>query len=254
MANKPLEEIADKVYDDVVHPVVKPIGEILGLFPRTLKALTAGWDRWLINREESLLLTAKAVEEKLENIPEEKICPPEPYIAIPAVQQLCYCQDSEELREMYANLLASSMNDDTKWKVHPSFVDIIKQLNPDEARLLRTMNNRMPCPLLDVRIVSPDAQYLTLVRNYTDQGADVLECHKNIASYIDNLTRLGLISVSGDSLALQQRYDHSIELCQSFHPVPPLTSDNWKREYIKKLFSLTDFGVNFVEVVVKNSE
>lgn len=48
--------------------------------------------------------------------------------------------DAEELRDMFANLLARSMDTATAGNVHPSFVEVIKQLTPDEARILSTMD------------------------------------------------------------------------------------------------------------------
>ncbi len=52
------DTVLGKVYDDVVHPVAKPIGEILGFLPRSVKVLLQGCEKWIINGEESLRLTA----------------------------------------------------------------------------------------------------------------------------------------------------------------------------------------------------
>lgn len=103
-----------EVYKDAVSPVIKPIGEILGFLPRTLKLALSGWEKWLINGEETIRLTAETVREKLQVIPTEKLTEPEPYVAIPAMQQLSYCVNNDELRDLYANLLVSSMNTDKK--------------------------------------------------------------------------------------------------------------------------------------------
>ena len=119
--------VLEKTYEDVVHPSAKSIGNTLSLVPRTVGVWLGKWEKWVINGEESIKLTASAVQEKASKIPEEKLTEPESYVAIPAIQQLSYCYDSEELREMYANLLVSSMNTDTKYQVHPSFVDIISK-------------------------------------------------------------------------------------------------------------------------------
>jgi len=67
---------------------------------------------------------------KLKDIPVEKLVPPEPNIAVPSYEALRYSLDIEELREIYTNLLASSMNTDTKDYTHPASVEIIKQLSP----------------------------------------------------------------------------------------------------------------------------
>ena len=81
------------------------------------------------------------LELKLEKVSPELIEAPEPYIAVPAVQYISYCMNNEELRNMYANLLANSMNKVVKDGVHPGFVEIIKQLSPDEAKFLKYMGN-----------------------------------------------------------------------------------------------------------------
>lgn len=174
-----------EVYKDAVSPVIKPIGEILGFLPRTLKLALSGWEKWLINGEETIRLTAETVREKLQVIPTEKLTEPEPYVAIPAMQQLSYCVNNDELRDLYANLLVSSMNTDKKWQVHPAFVDIIKQLTPDEAKFIKTLmpnvsNNN---PLIDVRIVNKENHGgTTIIYNFTNVGIDKIDLPQNICS------------------------------------------------------------------------
>jgi len=111
------------------------------------------------------------------------------------LQQIAYCYDSEELRNMYSNLLAASMNADTKWNVHPAYVDIIKQLTPDEAKLLRVLQTRKLFPVIHVK------QYMIDKKSYHDiaQNVSTLEkhcdCPRRIYSYLNNLNRLGLINI-----------------------------------------------------------
>lgn len=77
---------------------------------------------------------------------------PDPHIAVPALQYISYCMDNDELRDMYANLLANSMNKVVKNGVHPGFVEIIKQLSPDEARLLKQFKIETIVPTITVRL------------------------------------------------------------------------------------------------------
>ena len=125
LATTMVEQTAGKAYDDVMHPGLEATGKVFSLLPRTIRAWFSKWEKWLLYHEYSIKETEKLLADKLKDIPEEKIVEPEPYVAVPALQQLSYSFDSKELREMYANLLASSMNADKKWSVHPSFVDII---------------------------------------------------------------------------------------------------------------------------------
>ena len=72
MANEITKGIVDKadgvlveVYKDAASPLIKPIGEILGFLPRTLKLALSGWEKWLINGEETIKLTAETEKEKI---------------------------------------------------------------------------------------------------------------------------------------------------------------------------------------------
>ena len=71
---------------------------------------------------------------------------------MPALQAISYSMDSEELRNMYANLLAKAMNVDEKDKVHPAFVELIKQMAPREALILDGIFKSPLTPLIDLSV------------------------------------------------------------------------------------------------------
>ena len=249
--------VAVELYKDALSPAVKPLGEVLGFLPRTLKLALKGWEKWLINGEESLRLTAAAIEEKVKKIPAEKLVEPESYIAIPAIQQISYCQNSEELRDMYANLLTSSMNVDKKWQVHPSFVDIIKQLNPDEAKYIKSLPAiTMPVyPLIDVSFSARSVKGGShpIISNFTDAHIEVLEFPKNICAYIDNLVRLNIIEIpSGQILTDVEAYKKLEKHPMIQNPVGWGEKVNITYYYTHKIFKLTNYGVNFLRVVSNN--
>lgn len=247
-----IKGVATELYKDALRPSVKPLGEVLSLFPRTLRLAFSGWEKWLINREESLRLTAEAIVEKVKKIPEEKIVEPEAYVAIPAIQQLCYCQNSETLRDFYANLLVSSMNADKKWQVHPSFVDIVKQLNPDEAKYLKAMPTvaLKVVPLIDVDFtLDGGTGEHPIITNFTNYNLRILEYPQNICSYIDNFVRLNIIEIPfGKVLNDPQKYVELEKHPMIQHPVGgDQTQIHYK--YRHKLFKLTNYGVNLLNVV-----
>jgi hypothetical protein len=247
--------VAVEVYKDAMSPVVKPIGEILGFLPRTIKLALSGWEKWLINGEESLKLTAEAIKEKVQQIPKEKLVEPEPYVAIPAIQQISYCQNSAELRDLYANLLTSSMNVDKKWQVHPSFVDIIKQLNPDEAKYLKALTPSIIIlyPLVDkyFKLGNNKGRH-PIISNFTDENIKILEHPENICEYIDNFLRLKLIEIPDGELSDKEPYktieNHPlIQNPVKFHSSNSRTAITYTIK--RKMFRLTNFGVNFIKVV-----
>jgi len=67
--------------------------------------------------------------------PPDQIVVPKPNVAGPALEALRYTWHEETLSDLYANLLAaSSMDKSTADGAHPAFVEIIRQLTPDEAK------------------------------------------------------------------------------------------------------------------------
>lgn len=256
VVNKVIENadgVALQAYKDGLQRSVKPLGDILSLFPRTLRIAFIGWEKWLTNREESLRLTAEAIEEKVKQIPEEKIIEPESYIAIPAIQQLSYCQNNDDLRELYANLLVSSMNIDKKWMVHPAFVDIIKQLTPDEARIINSVggfkNNFLP--LIDVKgVVRGDKGegHQLLITNFTTVGFDVIENKESICSYVDNLVRLNLFEIPPSYYLVDNKLYDALEQNPILDKLSKPFQSIYDLSYNHKILVISNLGLQFKKV------
>jgi len=249
------EGVLTEAYKDLLSPSVKPIGTMLSLLPRTIRLALGKWEKWIVNGEESLQLTAQALRVKVEKIPEEKQCEPEPYVAVPAIQQIAYCFDSEVLRDMYANLLASSMNTDKKWTVHPSFVDVIKQITPDEAKLLKTLprSSKLFIPLVDLKVsfdnkVGENIIARNIVQDYL---YDICESPENMSSYLENLERLKLIKIPEDQYIVDDsRYSKINESARVLKlKATPLPEGN-KYTIGKKLLYVTDYGLSFIRCCI----
>lgn len=246
------EGVLQETYKDIVSPSAKPIGIMLSLLPRTIRLGLSKWEKWVINGEESLRLTAQALKTKVEKIPEEKQCEPEAYIAVPAIQQISYCYDSKELRELYANLLASSMNTDKKNTVHPSFVDIIKQLTPDEAKILSQMprTSVQSLPLIDIAIKAKTGGSHIHARNIiSPYFYGLCEHPESMSSYIENLKRLQLIDIPSHQFFSDVSLYNGIlesDIVKTLQQITVLPeSMEWKID--KKVFNVTDFGVGFIQ-------
>lgn len=205
------KEVAKEAYADAGRPVAKPAGELVGLIPRAIKAALASVEKWVLQREYNIAETKKLLEEKLQGVHHELIQPPEPYIAVPALQYISYCMDNEELRDMYANLLANSMNSVVKNGVHPGFVEIIKQLSPDEAKFLKYMKTHTAIPTIGLRYKHEDYKkgFVEVIKEFTNIPA-LAACEHTYSGeqYIDNLVRLGLlVRETGSSFTDKTRYD-----------------------------------------------
>lgn len=247
--------VAVEVYKDALKPSVQPIGTMLSYLPRTIRLAFSRWEKWIVSGEESIRLTAESLKDKLALVPQEKLVEPEAYVAVPAMQQLLYCQDNEALRNLYANLLSSSMNIDKKWQVHPSFVDIIKQITPDEAKNMNSIpnfkNNFMP--LIDVQLFDKNSAgkggHQLFVTNFTNIGIDIIERKNNICAYVDNLVRLKLLEIP----ATYHLTDISEYKPLEEHPIlQAMIPEEYKQvydiRYRHKALQITNFGLLFKNV------
>ena len=159
--------------------------------------------------------------------------------------------NNEELRNMYANLLASSMNKTVKNHVHPSFVEIIKQLSPDEAKILQRIYRDKVLPTVSVVwSQSPGIGIVFKLKNFSNVGEDVnCDYPFNIQQYFDNLIRLGLCeSPPSYSLTDKTRYNDlkSHYLVQSELRIPE--DFNYQSSIHESLIRLTSFGKVFCEI------
>lgn len=180
------------LYKDTLQPAAQEVGKFLARIPRTANASLSNLDTWILNREHTIKETQNLLEQKLENIDPDKLVAPEAYIAIPTIQAISYSMNSNELRNLYANLLAKAMNADTKDSVHPSFIEIIKQMTPIDAQIFKRINERELRPLITISIRLPNNGLNPINKNCSwIQDFSLKECRISFK----NLVRLGLITI-----------------------------------------------------------
>lgn len=203
-ANK-MMEVVPRVYEDGLQPSIQETGKVLSLIPRTVNAALLPLRKWIAEREFNLAATEKLLAKKLEAVDQEKITTPDAYIGVPALQALSYSMDSEELRDLYANLLSKAMNTDTKGQVHPSFVEIIKQMSPNDAAIFKILYEAPVTPLLDLSIKSESGGFFNYIYNITWITNYSYEA---VLLSLQNLIRLGLVEIPfGSSYTQKNNYD-----------------------------------------------
>ncbi len=252
------KEVAKDVYADAGKPVMQPTGELVGLVPRAIKAALAPVEKWVLQREYNVAETKKLLEEKLDKVSPELIESPEPYIAVPALQYISYCMDNDELRDMYANLLANSMNKVVKNGVHPGFVEIIKQLCPDEAKILKYMSGsgRSTVPTITLRCENENGSGVDYVKNFSNVG-ELCNCEKakDVNVYFDNLIRLGLLKSADEMASLTDKTHYEVLKNHPFILEKSAVVKSQKDEYNKPIIEesfvyLTDYGKAFCRICI----
>lgn len=234
----------------VLQPTVQGVGKVISRIPRAINAAFSALDKWILNKEYNVNETKQLLAQKLEKVDPKKIITPEIYVAVPAIQAISYSMNSEELRNLYANLLAKAMNSDTKDLVHPSFVEIIKQMSPNDAVIFRKLMKRRANPIVDLVLETRENGSFIIQTNISDFD---MKNVKNTCISIDNLIKHGLISSpSGRYYSDSKLYDkillsdYFLEQKQQYSTIPKEYKFNYKKGMIIK----TNLGISFYNVCV----
>jgi hypothetical protein len=182
-------------YDDMLKPAAQELGKGLVTVAKTVNMVLAPLKMvvWGYERIENWLETE--VSNKLKDVPPERIQTPAPNVAGPAIEAMRFVGNEPDLRNLYANLLKTAMDTETAVKAHPGFVEIIKQLTPDEARIVNYLTKIDSIPVIELRrIVVNTNDYYVQYRNINYVVDDAGCSSPDLGSaYLDNLCRLQII-------------------------------------------------------------
>lgn len=176
-----------------------------------------------------------SLDSKLSKIPPENLTEPQIYLLGPIFEASKYYYEKAEFREMFACLAAASCDTKKLPSVHPSFIEIIKQLSSFDAQLLSMFRKEstisvsasmaingkyyppvdppQPCaktiqeyiyPIVQVYLVTDDGMVLLQKDIFLESNTDNVEL---IASSINNLCRLGLLEVDYTRELKEEKYN-----------------------------------------------
>ena len=189
------------VYQDVVQPAAQEVGKALQTVAKTVHVVLAPVSALVWGYDQIKEFVSTKVAERLKNVPPENIVTPKPNVAGPALEALRYTGHESALSDLYANLLAASMDSSTAHGAHPAFVEIIKQLTPDEAKLVALFVGDRTLPLINLRWEfnpNPEGNNggKTILTSFSHLGREAgCEFEHMTPTYIDNLCRLGLAEI-----------------------------------------------------------
>jgi len=149
------------------------------------------------------------------------------------------------LRERGAELLARSADVDYQEPAHPAFGRILEELAPDEARLLRLLSTAGAQPSVDVRESRPLGIASGLIEGGLTMVGTEAGCRwvDRVPSYLNNLSRLGLIWFSREPLEDPLRYQ-----VLEAQPEVLRAMGHGRSKTIRRSIRLTPFGEDFCEV------
>lgn len=241
------------VYQDTLQPAAKQIGKSLETVTKTVNIALAPIKALVWGYEKIENFISTSVSDKLKNVAEEDIISPPIEIAGPAVEALRFTGHEVNLRELFANLLASSMDKNTTDYVHPGFVEILKNLSSDEALLLQAFINVNYFPLIDVRMELKDNKGSKVEYSNFSQLYKLVDLKRPdlIPNYIDNLCRLGLTVIPPLTTLTDTSLYEPLENDLELEPLRKRILDaDAKVNYQRKYLLLTMYGKQFRDYVV----
>lgn len=133
-------------YEDVLQPAAREIGRQLVVAAKAVGVALLPIEGLVWGYEQTKAFVAASVAAKLARRSPHQIQSPDKIIAGPLLMNLAFAADAPHLKELYANLLANAMHASTANRVHPSFVQVIQQLAPAEAKILKVIAQKWAGP------------------------------------------------------------------------------------------------------------
>lgn len=191
--------ILKEVYGDLAKPGVQQAGKALS----TIIGLgnTVLWPVALMNEKAKIALESnlEKYRNKMKDTPVEEVCAVPPEVGVPIAEKLSYVTN-EELSEMYTELLAKASQVHNANVAHPSFVNVISNISPDEAILMKSVMRMTGIPFVEVRLNRKNKNEWSTLNSMMPGVSCLAELSypNNIHAYISNLEGLGIFRVRQD--------------------------------------------------------
>ncbi|MDR2249671.1 DUF4393 domain-containing protein [Acinetobacter sp.] len=252
---EPFADLIKEIYGDLAKPGVQNVGVALGAVLGL--GVTLMWPIMWANARAKIALeeNLEAYRDRIKDVPPEQISIAPPEVAMPILEKIGYVTN-EELRNLYIELLAKASIKDLNNQAHPSFVNIINNLSPDEAKLIQHLIPINSIPFIKIRLNLPDGKggvdiesLVVIVSNLS------LDFPENLDAYISNLVGVGLLQVKeGTYLTDETKYLAHMEYFESKKPIYDITYRNIEKanepyDVEKGMIQVTKLGHMFFKAV-----
>ena len=148
---KALGELTKETASAVIQPAARTMGRTVeAFFYRKFGNYIFGADCQKLQHDLGRAKLKQAIEQNLNEIPEDKLKIPNQQVLLGAEFNSEFVIEEESLRDMFAKLIASACNKDTADDAHPQFSDIIRQLSPENAKLLSEFKQTSNRPIAKI--------------------------------------------------------------------------------------------------------
>jgi hypothetical protein len=195
------------------------------------------------------------LSEKVAKIPVEDVIEPKASIAGPVLQGLAFAHEEQNLKDMYLNLLATAMDGRVATTAHPAFVEIIKQLDGQDAAIVcHILQSSETFTIVQLHLITEGQEGYTTVATHllhllkAPEGEPVE--NPLLPAMIDNWTRLGLVEVDYNRQPIgTAAYDWVAKRPEFIRLREQYETEKIKLAYQKGIIIRTAFGQRFAAAV-----
>ena len=247
--SEPINNVIDKTGNQIDY-ILKPLFSIIDYVDNVSLYKVK---KETISKKYSLSDFENEMKYKVSMIPDEKLMNPKLSIMGPIAEKIKYSMNEEYIRDMFINILVSHMNSDYSNNVHPSFIDTVSQLSKDDAIFLTEIKKIVDynfgtdfCLLEMIEII--DKGYRVLGKYIINNKDGVINCIELSQMIIDNLSRLGLITISTTiAISDSKLYKDGFELLSKKYK----KNIDGKLSYHSQLFLVSEYGRNFLNICIQ---
>ncbi|QUG41291.1 DUF4393 domain-containing protein [Psychrobacillus sp. INOP01] len=187
-------EVINLVYPDVAQPGLKKVGQSLETVLELCNTILLPLK--LVNSNANVFFNhhMEKYRKKMEDIPEEELTVVHPSIGLKILDELLTVTN-EDVSDLFVNLLTSASTKSGAKYAHPSFVEVIKNLGEDEAKIIIDIFHKEKI-VKYVYLMKEDPQHgdVPLKDKINDiSKLTSLIFEENSQFYMENLMKLGII-------------------------------------------------------------
>lgn len=245
-------------YQDALQPGMKQVGNALETVGKTVNVALAPLSGLIWGYEQIEIWLKDKVSLRLQYVPLDQVQEPDVAIAVPTIEALRYWGEKRIVSEMFANLLAASMVRPFARFAHPAFVEVLRQMTSDEAKMMDYFSTTEECPILTAYI-SPKAGSVSTCVTYRFTNL-AYKCGCSNPSqgsvYLDNLVRLGLLEYPPSVRFAGDKTNDEFEAIRLLTEVEEyFTSRGLEEKHLTpEIVCITPFGLDFLRVCVPARE
>lgn len=236
-----IKEIAPKVYEDLLQPSVQELGQGLVVVAKAISVSLAPLEATVWGYERIKEWLSIKLTKKLASKDPSTLQTPPLIVAGPALMNLAFAYDEAGLREMYVNLLSTSMDKFESEKAHPSYVQIIQQLSSDEAKILGGLKDFDLTTTIfyynDNESIDSNSKTISSQFKMLCYSVGVSNVSQS-DTYLDNLIRLRILA---ETKSTEARYVSAGGDCSGTWE-PHISQD------YSEIIEFTEYGYDFVKV------